>query len=113
MRATRLSPGKWLWGGLAWAHRLDGGKTPDISGTLIGLFPINTAGASFAQDWAEASIGVRAPFGARGADDGLGHSVGAGEAGDDLYGAARRVASLLGLCGLHGHTCPDRVSRAA
>lgn len=62
-----LSPGKWLWGGLAWAHRLDGGKTPDISGTLIGLFPINTAGSSFAQDWAEASIGLRTPFGARGA----------------------------------------------
>jgi probable HAF family extracellular repeat protein len=62
-----LSPGKWLWGGLAWAHRLDGGKTPDISGTLIGLFPINTVGSSFAQDWAEASIGLRTPFGARGA----------------------------------------------
>ena len=62
-----LSPGKWLWGGLAWAHRLDGGKTPDISGTLIGLFPIDTAGASFAQDWAEASFGLRRPFGARGA----------------------------------------------
>lgn len=62
-----LSPGKWLWGGLAWAHRLDGGKTPDISGTLIGLFPIETTGSSFAQDWAEASIGLRTPFGARGA----------------------------------------------
>ncbi|HEY6833266.1 MAG TPA: autotransporter outer membrane beta-barrel domain-containing protein, partial [Pseudolabrys sp.] len=51
----------WLWGTLAWAHRLDGGQGADISGTLIGLFGMNVPGASVAQDWAEATAGVRLP----------------------------------------------------
>jgi uncharacterized protein YhjY with autotransporter beta-barrel domain len=51
----------WLWGTLAWAHRLDGGKGADITGTLIGLFSLTTPGASVAQDWAEATVGIRLP----------------------------------------------------
>jgi uncharacterized protein YhjY with autotransporter beta-barrel domain len=51
----------WLWGTLAWAHRLDGGKAADITGTLIGLFSLTTPGASVAQDWAEATVGIRLP----------------------------------------------------
>ncbi|HEX3440136.1 MAG TPA: autotransporter domain-containing protein [Pseudolabrys sp.] len=51
----------WLWGTLAWAHRLDGGQGADISGTLIGLFGMNVPGASVAQDWAEATAGIRLP----------------------------------------------------
>ena len=51
----------WLWSTLAWAHRLDGGKGADITGTLIGLFSLTTPGASVAQDWAEATVGIRLP----------------------------------------------------
>jgi probable HAF family extracellular repeat protein len=56
-----LAPGKWLWGTLAWAHRLDGGKGADVSGTVIGLFGMTATGASVAKDWAEATAGVRLP----------------------------------------------------
>jgi probable HAF family extracellular repeat protein len=62
-----IAPGKWLWGTLAWAHRLDGGKGADISGTLIGLFALTTPGASVAQDWAEVTGGVRWPIWQNGA----------------------------------------------
>lgn len=55
------SPGKWLWGTLAWAHRLDGGKSSDITGNLIGLFTLTAQGTSVAQDWAEVTAGVRLP----------------------------------------------------
>ncbi|MEP7031974.1 MAG: hypothetical protein ABI830_13645, partial [Pseudolabrys sp.] len=41
------------------AHRLDGGKGADISGTLIGLFGIAVLGASVAANWAEVTGGVR------------------------------------------------------
>lgn len=61
-----FAPGKWLWGGLTWAHRVDGGNTADVSGTLIGLFPIGTTGIAFARDWAEATAGVRLPLGTAG-----------------------------------------------
>ncbi|HEY5378310.1 MAG TPA: autotransporter domain-containing protein [Pseudolabrys sp.] len=56
-----LAPGKWLWGTLAWAHRLDGGKGADISGTIIGLFGMSAPGASVATDWAEVTAGIRLP----------------------------------------------------
>ncbi|WP_147292573.1 autotransporter domain-containing protein [Undibacter mobilis] len=61
-----FAPGQWLWGGLTWAHRVDGGKTADVSGTLIGLFPIGTTGVAFAKDWAEATAGIRLPLGTAG-----------------------------------------------
>jgi hypothetical protein len=60
-RCATLAPGKWLWGTLAWAHRLDGGKGADISGTIIGLFGMSAPGASVAADWAEVTAGVRLP----------------------------------------------------
>lgn len=55
-----FAPGRWVWGTLAWGHRLDAGKTPDVSGTLIGLFPLTAAGGtSNRRDWLEATAGVR------------------------------------------------------
>jgi uncharacterized protein YhjY with autotransporter beta-barrel domain len=54
-----LAPGQWVWGTAAWAHRLDGGKSADITGTLIGLFGMTVPGASVARDWAELTAGVR------------------------------------------------------
>jgi hypothetical protein len=55
-----FKPGTWTWGTLAWGHRLDRGNSPDISGTLIGLFPLSTSGgATTKRDWAEATAGVR------------------------------------------------------
>jgi probable HAF family extracellular repeat protein len=55
-----FKPGTWTWGTLAWGHRLDAGNGPDVSGTLIGLFPISASGApTNKRDWAEATAGVR------------------------------------------------------
>ena len=62
-----FAPGKWLWGTLAWAHRLDSGKGSEITGTLIGLFSITAQGASVAADWAEITGGVRLPLWQNGA----------------------------------------------
>jgi probable HAF family extracellular repeat protein len=56
-----LAPDEWVWGTLAWAHRLDGGKGSEITGNLIGLFSITAQGASVAQDWVEMTGGVRMP----------------------------------------------------
>jgi hypothetical protein len=60
-------PGEWVWGTLAWAHRLDGGKGSEITGNLIGLFSITAQGASVAQDWADVTGGVRVPVWKNGA----------------------------------------------
>ena len=57
-----FAPGRWLWGTAAWAHRLDGGKSPAISGMLIGLFAVSVPGISSATDWAELTGGVRLPI---------------------------------------------------
>jgi hypothetical protein len=46
---------------VAWAHRVDGGKAPDIAGTVIGLFSMTVPGISSARDWAELIGGVRLP----------------------------------------------------
>jgi hypothetical protein len=40
---------------------LDGGKTPDITGTVIGLFSMTAPGIASAKDWAELTAGVRLP----------------------------------------------------
>jgi uncharacterized protein with beta-barrel porin domain len=56
-----FAPGKWLWGTVAWAHRVDGGKAPDIAGTVIGLFSMTAPGISSVRDWAELTGGVRLP----------------------------------------------------
>jgi probable HAF family extracellular repeat protein len=62
-----FAPGKWVWGTLASAHRLDGGKSPDITGTLIGLFSMTAPGISSATDWAELTAGIRLPVWSNGA----------------------------------------------
>ncbi len=62
-----FAPGEWLWGTLAWAHRLDGGKGSEITGNLIGLFSLTAQGASVAEDWAEISGGIRMPLWQNGA----------------------------------------------
>jgi uncharacterized protein YhjY with autotransporter beta-barrel domain len=55
-----FKPGTWMWGTLAWGHRLDGGKSADVSGTLIGLFPLAASGGSTTRrDWAEVTGGLR------------------------------------------------------
>jgi probable HAF family extracellular repeat protein len=61
---TRLtfSPGNWVWGTAAWAHRVDGGAGPDIAGAVIGLFSLTTPGISPASDWAELTVGARLPL---------------------------------------------------
>jgi uncharacterized protein YhjY with autotransporter beta-barrel domain len=62
-----FKPGEWVWGTLAWAHRLDGGHGSEITGTLIGLFSLTAQGASVATDWAEITGGVRMPIRRNGA----------------------------------------------
>jgi probable HAF family extracellular repeat protein len=55
-----FKPGTWTWGTLAWGHRLDAGNSPDVSGTLIGLFPLSTSGGAInKRDWAEVTAGIR------------------------------------------------------
>jgi hypothetical protein len=54
-----FAPGKWLRGTTALAHRVDGGKNSDISGTIIGLFSITAPGFASARDWAELTGGIR------------------------------------------------------
>ncbi len=56
-----LASNAWVWGTVAWGHRLDGGKAPDITGTLIDAFPITAAGVAVTQDWLEVGGGVRLP----------------------------------------------------
>lgn len=56
-----FGPGQWLWGTLAWAHRLDDGKAPDITGTLIDFSPMTVPGVSVGRDWLEVGGGVRLP----------------------------------------------------
>jgi probable HAF family extracellular repeat protein len=56
-----FAPGRWLWGTVAWAHRVDGGKAPDITGTVIGLFSMTAPGISSTRDWAELTGGIRLP----------------------------------------------------
>jgi probable HAF family extracellular repeat protein len=60
MRYT-LAPGKWVWGTLASAHRLDNSETEDITGTLIGMFGVTAPAGPVANDWVEATVGIRWP----------------------------------------------------
>jgi probable HAF family extracellular repeat protein len=61
-----FAPGQWMWGTLAWGHRLNGSQTAKISGQLLGLFALSVPGVPAAADWAEITAGVRSPFGPRG-----------------------------------------------
>lgn len=62
-----FAPNSWVWGTAAWAHRLDGGKVPDISGAIIGLIAMTAPGIASAKDWAELTGGVRLPAWTNGA----------------------------------------------
>jgi probable HAF family extracellular repeat protein len=56
----KFSRESWIWGTIAWGHRLDAGNSPDVSGTLIGLVPLAaTGGVTTRRDWAEVTAGVR------------------------------------------------------
>ena len=62
-----FAPNSWVWTTAAWGHRLDGGKSPSIAGTLIdALFSYTAPGLSSAKDWAEIGGGVRLPMTANG-----------------------------------------------
>ena len=52
----------WTWGTLAWAHRLDDGKSANITGVLAGALPLTTPGVEAADDWVEATAGLRLPL---------------------------------------------------
>ncbi|MCP4618306.1 MAG: autotransporter domain-containing protein [Bradyrhizobium sp.] len=55
-----FAPNSWVWSTLSWGHRLDGGKGPGITGTLIDAqFSYTAPGLSSAKDWAEIGGGVR------------------------------------------------------
>ena len=56
-----FTPDTWTWGTLAWAHRLDDGSS-NISGTLAGALPLTTPGVEAADDWVEATAGLRLPL---------------------------------------------------
>lgn len=56
---TAISSGKWIWGSLASAHKLNNSKTDDVSGTLIGLLSMSGPANSTAKDWTEITTGVR------------------------------------------------------
>ena len=56
-----FAPGKWVWGTLASAHRLNNSETEDITGTLIGLFGVTAPAGPVANDWVEATAGIRWP----------------------------------------------------
>lgn len=56
-----FAPGKWVWGTIATAHRLNSSQTDNITGTLIGLFDVSAPASSTAKDWLETTAGVRWP----------------------------------------------------
>lgn len=63
-----FAPNSWIWGTAAWGHRLDSGRGPNITGTLIDApFSFTSPGLSSARDWAEVGGGVRLPIWDRGA----------------------------------------------
>lgn len=55
-----LGDGQWIWGTLAWGHRLNG-DGPEISGQLIDLFGMSVPGVTTDSDWLEATAGLRHP----------------------------------------------------
>jgi probable HAF family extracellular repeat protein len=58
----------WVWATAAWGHRLDSGRGPNITGTLIDApLSFTSPGLSSARDWTEVGGGVRLPIWDRGA----------------------------------------------
>ncbi len=60
-----FSADTWTWGTLAWAHRVDDAQTTDITGMLVSALPMTTPGVEVAENWAEATAGVRLPLSER------------------------------------------------
>lgn len=58
-----LEQGRWLWGSLAWGHRLDDGHGATIAADVTGITNVSMAGSRAAVDWAEARGGVRQKVG--------------------------------------------------
>jgi probable HAF family extracellular repeat protein len=56
-----FAPGKWVWGTLASAHKVNNSDSEDITGTLIGLFGMTAPAGPVAKNWVEATAGVRWP----------------------------------------------------
>lgn len=52
----------WTWGTLAWAHRLDDAKTAPVTGVLVSALPLTTPGVEVAENWLEATAGLRLPL---------------------------------------------------
>jgi probable HAF family extracellular repeat protein len=56
-----FAPGKWIWGTLASAHKINNSETENITGSLIGLFGMTAPAGPVAKDWVEATAGIRWP----------------------------------------------------
>jgi uncharacterized protein with beta-barrel porin domain len=56
-----FAPNSWIWGTLAWAHRLDDGKGADITGALVDAFGMTVPGVTAAKNAFEIGGGVRLP----------------------------------------------------
>ena len=56
-----FAPNSWIWGTLAFAHRLDGGKAPDITGALIDAISMSVPGIAATKNTYEIGGGVRLP----------------------------------------------------
>ena len=54
-----FAPNSWIWGTLAWAHRLDGGKAPDITGALVDAVSMTVPGIATTKNTFEVGGGVR------------------------------------------------------
>ncbi|TBW32916.1 autotransporter domain-containing protein [Siculibacillus lacustris] len=67
----RAIPGDgWVTAGLAWGHRLDGGKSASLGASLPGILDVDGPGRSTASDWAELSTGLHLPLAGKVAVDG-------------------------------------------
>ena len=54
----RINPATYVWGTLAWGHRITGTTAP-ISGQLVDLFAVSVSASPVTRDWTEASVGLR------------------------------------------------------
>jgi hypothetical protein len=56
-----FAPGRWLFGGSAWAHQFEP-NSPQVTGTLVGLFPEVAPGTAVDENWLETTGGVHWAF---------------------------------------------------
>ena len=85
-----FASGTWVWGTLAYAHRLAGSAPSSINGTIIGLFDQTAPAAPVAKEWAESHRRPALADLARRRNQRLGHRGDPGELYRDLS-AARRL----------------------